>query len=113
VTLLGTAPRTPQIHEARSRLINGTLRQELPELCTEIMGVMNDETRAEAACGRRDMRRISGQKDAPFAEAFRNPGTNYPWVGAKHSERSLANAKGAGDDRPAIALLKEDTTAGR
>jgi hypothetical protein len=67
---------------------------------------VNAETRAEAACGRRDMRRISGKKDAPFAEAFRNPGTDYPWVGAKHSEHSLANAKGAGDDRPAIGFAE-------
>jgi len=70
------------------------------------MGVVNSETRAETARGRRDMRRISGQKDAPFAETFRNPGTNCPWVGTKHSERSLANAKGAGDDRPAIGLAE-------
>jgi DNA-binding MarR family transcriptional regulator len=49
------------------------------------MGIVNAETRAEAACGRCDMRRISGKKDTPFAEAFRHPGTDYPWVGAEHS----------------------------
>src|SRR5580704_4014085 len=70
------------------------------------MGVVNAETRTEAACGRCDMRRISGQKDTPFTEAFRHPGTNYPRVVAKHSERSLADAKGPGDDRPAIGFAE-------